>query len=295
VVSLRTAAGPAGVEDRLAGLLGDCLQHEQYYLDTWQMELEAWEADVYTSLAAGEAVLKDVDLSDPVRASAGSLAVFLSRTQFDLRALRRRSEVEPLFGGEQVQRVLQSGLAQAVGTQSVNQQLRREAFSLLTSVASGEQLQAARDQADAAHAQRRATEGLQATIAWVTALLLAPTVVVGVFGANLREFSDGAKATLVQMGQWALLAAGVSMSVLWWRNPPGARRRWLVVVPVLLAVAAVGGGLLLWRDGRVGQGLVWAAGVGAWSAATAIAHLKPARRPARRRRWPRRRETAAWT
>ncbi len=180
-------------------------------------------------------------------------------------------------------------------TQSVNQQLRREAFSLLTSIASGEQLQAARDQADAAHAQQRATEGLQQTIAWVTALLLAPTVVIGVFGANLHELADGAKATLVQLGQWALLAAGVSMSVLWWRTPPATRRRWLGIVPVLLGVAAVVGGLVLWSDGRPGDGLLWAAGVTAWCTATLVALLRPARRPVRRRPWSRRRETAAWT
>jgi hypothetical protein len=213
VASLITAARPAPVETRLANLLADCLEHEQYYLDTWQMDLETWEASIYASLAAGEAVLKGLDLSDPVRAQAGALATFLSRTQVDLRAARRRGEVEPLFASEQVQAVLQPGIAQAVATQAVNQRLRREAFSLLTSVATGEQLQASRDQAEAAHAQRQATEGLQQTITWVTALLLAPTVVIGVFGANLHEFAAG-NGNLVQLGQWMLLAAGISMSVL---------------------------------------------------------------------------------
>jgi hypothetical protein len=223
--------------------------------------------------------------------------VFLSRTQLDLRAARRRSDVEPLFASRQVQDVLQPGLAEAVQIQSVSQRLRREAFSLLTSVAAGEQLQAARDQADAAHAQQQATEGLQQTITWVTALLLAPTVVIGVFGANLQELAAGT-GTLVQLGQWMLLAAGVSMSALWWRNPPIAPRRWLLIVPALLAVAAIIGGLVLWTDGRGGQGVLWFASVAAWSVATLIARFKPRRPGPSRRRLRirnRTRETAAWT
>jgi hypothetical protein len=294
--SLATAARPAGVEDRLACLLADCLEHERYYLDTWQMELETWEATIYSSLAAGEAVLKGVDLSDPVRAQAGSLAVFLSRTQLDLRAVKRRSEVEPLFASREVQAVLKPGLAEAMAVQAVNQRLRREAFSLLTSVAAGEQLQAARDQAEAAQAQQQATEGLQRTIAWVTALLLAPTVVIGVFGANLHEFAAG-DGTLVQLGQWMLLAAAVSISVLWWRNPPAAPSRWLVLVAALLGVAAVAGGLALWTDDRGGQTPLWAASVSAWSVATLIARFR-SRRPkpgAGIRIIDPTRETTAWT
>src|SRR4051812_30120477 len=146
------------------------------------MELEAWEANVYSSLSAGDSVLRGVDLSDPVRARAGTLATFLSRTEFDLRALRRRLAVEDLFDAEEVQQTVRPGLDRATRTQVDNQRLRREAFSLLTSIAAGEQLQATRDQADAADAARQATEALQQTIAWVTALLLAPTIVIGVFG-----------------------------------------------------------------------------------------------------------------
>jgi hypothetical protein len=97
VSSLQVAARFATPAARLASILGDCLEHETYYLDTWQMELEAWEANVYNSLAEGESVLRGVDLSDPVRARAGTLATFLSRTEFDLRALRRRLAVEDLF------------------------------------------------------------------------------------------------------------------------------------------------------------------------------------------------------
>ncbi|HVQ91594.1 MAG TPA: hypothetical protein VMU51_11205 [Mycobacteriales bacterium] len=295
--SLATAAGPASVDTRLANLLADCLEHEQYYLDTWQMELEAWEAGIYASLAAGEAVLKEIDLSDPVRAQAGRLASFLSRTQVDLRALKRRGQVEPLFAADQVQAVLQPGLADALATQAVNQRLRREAFSLLTSVATGEQLQASRDQADATHAQRQATEGLQQTITWVTALLLAPTVVIGVFGANLHEFAAG-NGTLVQLGQWMLLAAGISMSVLWWRIPPATPARWLPAVPIVLAAAAITGSITLAVQGRGGQALLWAASVSAWVVASLIARLRPRRhRPGRRRiaTADRTRETAAWT
>jgi hypothetical protein len=85
VGSLQLAARGATPTARLASILGDCLEHETYYLDTWQMELEAWEANVYSSLSAGDSVLRGVDLSDPVRARAGTLAAFLSRTEFDLR------------------------------------------------------------------------------------------------------------------------------------------------------------------------------------------------------------------
>ena len=285
VDSLRIAGRPAPAVTRLARILGDCLEHEAYFLDTWQMELEAWEANVYSSLAEGEAVLRGVDLSDRVRARAGTLASFLSRTEFDLRALRRRFEVEPVFAAEEVRRSVQPGLTRATATQTENQRLRREAFSLLTSVAAGEQLQATRDQADAADAQRQATEALQQTIAWVTALLLAPTIVIGIFGANIVQVAPGAAGTLPELAQWAVLASGLSMAVLWWRMPPPSVRPGLRAFPPTLAMLLVVTGLSLTAAGHARQGVLWSATVAAWLIATLVA----LRRTDRRRRWIRRR------
>lgn len=281
--SLRTAARPVPAATRLARILGDCLEHEAYYLDTWQMELEAWEANVYSSLAEGEAVLRGVDLSDRVRARAGTLATFLSRTEFDLRALRRRLDVESLFDTDEVRQSVQPGLARATGTQTENQRLRREAFSLLTSVAAGEQLQATRDQADAADAQRQATEALQQTIAWVTALLLAPTIVIGIFGANIVQFAPGSRGTLLQLGQWAVLASGLSMAILWWRMPPPTVRPAFRAVPAALAMLLLGVGIVLAAVGRPEQAVLWSATVAVWLAATLVALRSPAV-PIRRRK-----------
>ena len=283
VTSIRTAARPATAATRIAAILGDCLEHEAYYLDTWQMELEAWEANVYSSLAEGESVLRGVDLSDPVRARAGTLATFLSRTEFDLRALRRRLDVEDLFDGEEIQQVVRPGLDRATTTQTHNQRLRREAFSLLTSIAAGEQLQATRDQADAADAQRQATEALQQTIAWVTALLLAPTIVIGIFGANIVQFAPDSRGTLPQLGQWAVLASGLSMTILWWRMPPPRVRPAFRAVPAALAVLLLGVGVVLSAVGRPEQAVLWSATVAVWLAATLVALRRPAV-PIRRRK-----------
>lgn len=282
--SLRTAARPAPAVTRVARILGDCLEHEAYYLDTWQMELEAWEANVYSSLAEGEAVLRGVDLSDRVRTRAGTLATFLSRTEFDLRALRRRLDVEPLFDAEEIRQTVQPGLDRATRTQTDNQRLRREAFSLLTSVAAGEQLQATRDQADAADAQRQATEALQRTIAWVTALLLAPTIVIGIFGANIVQVSPDSAGTLPQLAQWAVLASGLSMAVLWWRMPPPSVRPGLRAFPPALAALLVLTGLSLTAAGHARQGLLWSATVAAWLVAALVALRRPDRHRRRTRR-----------
>lgn len=293
VGSVRIAARPDTPETRLASILGDCLEHEAYFLDTWQMELEAWEANVYLSLAEGESVLRGVDLSDPVRARAGTLATFLSRTEFDLRALRRRLDVENLFDFDEVRQVVRPGLARATTTQTHNQRLRREAFSLLTAVAAGEQLQATRDQADAADAQRQATEALQQTIAWVTALLLAPTIVIGVFGANIVQVAPDTTGTLLQLGQWAVLASGLSMAILWWRMPPPRVRPALRATPAALAVLLLGTGLALTAAGRPEQALRWSATVAVWLVAALVALRRRAdpdqqrdrRRMLRRTRW----------
>jgi hypothetical protein len=286
--SVRLAAQPAAPATRLASILGDCLEHEAYYLDTWQMELEAWESNVYSSLAEGESVLRGVDLSDPVRARAGTLATFLSRTEFDLRALRRRLAVEDLFDADEVQHTVRPGLDRATRTQADNQRLRREAFSLLTSIAAGEQLQATRDQADAADAARQATEALQQTIAWVTALLLAPTIVIGVFGANIVQVSPDSTGTLLQLGQWAVLASGLSMAVLWWRMPPPTVRPAFRSAPAALAVLLLGAGIALTVAGHVEQAVLWSATVAVWLTAALVALRRPGaptRRRPRRTRW----------
>ena len=284
VDSLRVAARPAPPAIRLACILGDCLEHEAYYLDTWQLELEAWEANVYSSLAEGEAVLRGVDLSDRVRARAGTLATFLSRTEFDLRALRRRLDVEPLFDSEEIRRTVAPGLDRSTRTQTENQRLRREAFSLLTSVAAGEQLQATRDQADAADAQRHATEALQQTIAWVTALLLAPTIVIGIFGANIVQFAPDSAGTLPELAQWAVLASGLSMAVLWWRMPPPFVRPGLRAFPLVLAVLLVITGLSLAVAGHPRQGALWSVTVATWLVAALVALRRPDRRRRRTQR-----------
>ena len=285
VESLRVAARPGPATTRLAHILGDCLEHEAYFLDTWQMELEAWEAKVYGSLADGETVLRGVDLSDPVRARAGTLATFLSRTEFDLRALRRRLEVEDLFDTEEIRTAVRPVLDRASATQTVNQRLRREAFSLLTAVAAGEQLQASRDQADATDAQRQATEALQQTIAWVTGLLLAPTIVIAIFGANIVQVAPSSTATLPQLAQWAVLASGLSMTVLWWRMPPVSVRPVLRLVPPLLALLAGVTFLVLLAKGRPEQAGLWAGTITAWLVAALVAlrrHDRPGRRTLRR-------------
>lgn len=289
VDSLRVAARPAPPTTRLARILGDCLEHEAYYLDTWQMELEGWEANVYSSLAEGEAVLRGVDLSDRVRARAGTLATFLSRTEFDLRALRRRLDVEPLFDAEEIRRTVQPGLDRSTRTQTANQRLRREAFSLLTSVAAGEQLQATRDQADAADAQRQATEALQQTIAWVTALLLAPTIVIGIFGANIVQFAPDSAGTLPELAQWAVLASGLSMAILWWRMPPPTIRPAFRAAPSALTVLLLGTAITLLATGHIERAVLWSATVAVWLAAALVA-LRPGA-PGRRRTGHRKRRT----
>jgi Mg2+ and Co2+ transporter CorA len=301
VASLRQSLSPAGVPERVAAVLADCLEHEQYYLDTWQMELENWEAKVYSSLAAGDAVLVGIDLSDLVRERAGRLATFLSHTQFDLRALARRAHVEDLFQDELIQVILRDGLDRARALQADSQRLRREAFSLLTAVAAGEQLQASREQAEATHAQRQATESLQETITWVTALLLAPTVVIGVFGANIAGLAPGATATFLQLGQWMLVAAGLSMTALFWRNPPKRHRTWPWAAGAALATAAVVGTAALIADNRGGTAGLWAASSGAWILALVSAQLADALKTSRARRTRTHaktrpvRETTAWT
>jgi len=124
----------------------------------------------------------------------------------------------------------------------------------------------------------------------VTALLLAPTIVIGVFGANIVQFAPGSRGTLLQLGQWAVLASGLSMAILWWRMPPPTVRPAFRAVPAALAVLLLGVGIVLTAAGRVEQAVLWSTTVAVWLGATLVALRRPgARTPQRSSRRKQRR------
>lgn len=227
------------ISEVLRYFLLECLTHEEYCLRSWRTELDHWETWIFTAMAEGSDVLRDLNLGPDVRARAGALSSYLNAVQLDLRTLERRLQVEPLFQKVSTDSEIVEKLNQAKNVLSENQGHRREAHSLLASLAAGEQLQVARDQAEATALQARATARLESTLVWLGALLLLPGLVVGVYGANLRELDPSVNGTLPMLALWTLLASSVfALVISFLISPRGRAPRIMTGIGIVTTLAA---------------------------------------------------------
>lgn len=218
--SLREIASGASPKSCLRSILADIQEHQRYYLESWQLELERWEADLYAGLASGAAPLRNLSFTSSSLVRSGVLADFLTRSQTDLRVMRRRVEAEPVLTSFPDVEGLHAETARSQQLLAESQVARRNAFALFTQLATGEQLQLAQDQAKATRDQQRAAENLHRTIMWISAIVLGPSLIIGIYGANLPQLSPGALGSFSQMVGLLLASIGVSAAVLWAVSPP---------------------------------------------------------------------------
>lgn len=250
--TLQALACSKNTAESLRTFLLQCLKHEAYFLKAWRSELDHWESWIFTAMAEGSAVLRDLELGPDVRGRAGALSSYLNAAQLDLRTFERRLSVEPLLNDQSKDTDLLNVLTESQTLLSDNQGDRREAQTLLASLAAGEQLQAARDQVEAAERQAKATARLEATLLWLGALLLLPGLIVGIYGANLRELDPSVEGSIPMLALWTLLACSLFALIAGFLISPRGRSPWIMaalgvtaIVTALLS-ALTTGTLIAW-------------------------------------------------
>lgn len=188
-------------------LLGDIVGHLLYYLERWPDELDAVEAGLLHAFASDADPLDDVDVGESKVTQLIRLADLLNQMGADLRGIARRLESEDVLLMLPNRSSLRERIDEGLDEIRSNENRRRLAFSTLASLGAGQQIRLA-------NKQRAATERLQTTVVWVSALLLAPGLVVGVFGANLSNLAEGASGSLQDLLAWAFVFSGASATLL---------------------------------------------------------------------------------
>lgn len=258
-VPSRTASWRAGKfgehqapTSHLANFMVDLCEHVEYQLGSWAVEQEMWEQRLFASLAAGPTTFDELDLG-PARQELGQLAEFLTLMRRAQRALVRRPHVDPVLASPSVRSVCHKAAALVDERLDASRDRVRESFALLADIAAGEQ-------AHHAERQRAATERVQDTITVVTTVLLVPALVVSVYGANVRELSDGARgdvaSLLVLMAMSSVLATVALRAV---RARPRRARPVVGIAWIGTASTAVGVTVATGLARGWWQGAAWAA------------------------------------
>lgn len=207
---------------RLRHLVKDYVQHQQYFARTWSAELELWEQRVYSALAQADNTIGLRELGS-IQAEIGHLAGFLAQAKISNRNLERRSEVSALIRDDsELRRLATDNAEELAGLYESDRGKLRAAMILLNTLVNSVQ-------ARASEAQQQATERTQHSITVITTLFLVPSLVIGVYGADLRELSPGTLGTVPNLSLWLIAALGVSwaglrvvektavVSYVWWR------------------------------------------------------------------------------
>lgn len=180
-------------------------------------------------MARGYDTFDKLDLNGLQR-ELGELAEFMGRARMDHRALARGSKIAALLSEVVNDKVRgdTDDLEQVINSQRAS---LRSAFALLATAATGEQLRSSQ-------LSRETSQRIQGIVTVITAALIAPALVVSVYGANLRELASGAKGNF-----WSLLALMACSAVVttcgfrFLARKPLTSRRWFV--PILVSSGAI--------------------------------------------------------
>ena len=221
---------------RLEQWLQDTLHHEQYHLSNWLLELERWEHQIFRELASGSSTFDELAIPE-LQVNLGLLAEHLDHCRRAARTWRRRREESDAlrrWGGVS-DAVDQFVDAQQASLASCRSHLH-EAFSLFSSTA-----QAA--QASTASTAQAQSERLNTLLTVIATAFLVPTLVAGVYGANVKEIASGTRGSLWQMlalmGLFSLGTIGLMQAA---SSISSGRRR---AVARVLAACAFGGVVLV--------------------------------------------------
>lgn len=223
--------------ERLHGYLSDFVTHEEYFLNSWGLELELWEETLYAQLVDVDSEVFGRLRFPELQRELGHLADYITRLRFDQRNLSRRTDESRALSGQRVNDLLVHHSEMLGDEINQSRALLRHAFSLMSSAATGEQFFITRK-------QQQVTERFQNTITFVTAVLLVPTLIAGVYGSNIRELSPSSRGTLPELLGAMAIGAVTSAGILRWRQGHPlvgqTRRHNAIVLLIGLAVAISG-------------------------------------------------------
>jgi Mg2+ and Co2+ transporter CorA len=206
--------------------------HHEYFIASWSGELELWESRAFRKLSSpDEASAADVR---GLQQTLGRLGEFLTSARYANRNLLRRTDVSDLIVTQVELAAEMRTVAQRVDRRLDDQRnTLRQGMALLGSLSSSVQIAIGRR-------QRELNERLQQSITVVTAAFLVPTIVIGIYGANLKEIAGDATGDLFNLTAWIISTLGISWSALGFfqRRPAIGRTSWQSIgLLVLMAVA----------------------------------------------------------
>lgn len=207
--------GPVAPERRQTALIEDVATHELYFNASWTAELEHWQDSAFQWLTES---MTEGDV-DELRADLGLLSRFLTATRWTHRSFMRRPQETDLAGNYCASStVLRQSAGEIERSLSDMRHSLNESFGTLSTISQ-------RLQEDGAARGRAASERLNRLIVLFTTVLFVPTVVSGVYGANIKSLADGARGSLAEvlvlMGGSALFSFG-ALAVLQHRTAVGS-------------------------------------------------------------------------
>ncbi len=196
-------------EQRTCNWFNEATAHELYFLQIWTTELETWESRLFRQLAKGDSAYTSLDLP-ALQRDIGVLAGYLDRVRVSERFYLRRSDISQLVSSVpgltdifvEVREKLNVELRQA-------RESLRSAFELLSSVSQGTQAYAAQE-------SQKTQERLNILISTLTAVLFIPSLVAGIYGANIEELDPGSKGSLRELLGLMFALSVSSIGVLSW-------------------------------------------------------------------------------
>lgn len=151
------------------------MDHEKYFKDSWLGELEFWQDAAFTWFTK-PLTLRDVA---GLRDELGLLSQYVTSIRWTERAVKRRHDEAGLASSyPDIGRVLLEETDSLSKTLPLMRRGLTESFEILSTISQ-------RVQEEEAEKSRESTERLNWLITLFTAILFVPTIVSGIYGANV--------------------------------------------------------------------------------------------------------------
>ena len=174
------------------------MDHEKYFKDSWLGELEFWQDAAFTWFTK-PLTLRDVA---GLRDELGLLSQYVTSIRWTERAVKRRHDEAGLASSyPDIGRVLLEETDSLSKTLPLMRRGLTESFEILSTISQ-------RVQEEEAEKSRESTERLNWLITLFTAILFVPTIVSGIYGANVSSLTSGATGTI---GELLVLMSGAAL------------------------------------------------------------------------------------
>lgn len=228
----------ASVEDRLRIVLQSIARHENYFAESWQSEIDIWQGASFRQIA------REVDESQVVslRDELGFIASHMADLRWSQRAFGKvasRPDLRRDFPSvmrhiESVGRALNPILLESRKAVS-------ESFGILMSLTQSVQEEYSKR-------SEKQSRRLNGALALVSALVLIPGLVLGIYGANVATFNSGATGSIYRLTCYMLASTIVSTGVIL-----GAYRHFVCVIASVVCSVSI---LLSYEIPSKGEGLI---------------------------------------